>query len=88
MMLEHLLEILVCPETRTRLRLAEPDLLAALNDAIGRGQIVNQAGDVFTSPLECGLIREDGQVLYPVIDGIPILLMDEAIPLEQLAGGP
>ena len=29
-----------------------------------------------------GLVREDGDWLYPVRDDIPIMLIDEAIPLS------
>jgi uncharacterized protein YbaR (Trm112 family) len=32
-------------------------------------------------PLDAGLIREDGRVVYPVRNGIPVLLADEAIML-------
>ena len=39
-------------------------------------------------PLKRGVafwaMRQDGAVLYPIIDRIPVLLVDEAIPLEQL----
>ena len=30
------------------------------------------------------LVREDGVYMYPIRDDIPIMLIDEAIPLEQL----
>ena len=29
--------------------------------------------------LAAGLVREDGRVVYPIVDGIPLLLVDEAI---------
>ena len=29
--------------------------------------------------LPAALVREDGRVVYPIVDGIPLLLVDEAI---------
>jgi uncharacterized protein YbaR (Trm112 family) len=30
-------------------------------------------------------VREDDRIAYPIIEGIPHLLVDEGIPLEQVA---
>ncbi len=35
--------------------------------------------------IEEGLVREDGKVLYPVRDDIPVMLLDEAIRLDTLS---
>ena len=78
---QKLLEILVCPENHTALRLADDELLARLNEAIAAGKATNRAGRPVGEPLDAGLVREDGTLLYPVVDGIPALLVDEAIPL-------
>ena len=80
----ELLDILVCPETRTPVRMADDDLLAALNRAIESGRARNQRGDVLAEPVRAGLVREDGAVLYPIRDGIPIMLIDEAVPVGDL----
>ncbi len=37
----------------------------------------------FGPELTAGLIREDGQVVYPVTNGIPLLLPGEAISLTR-----
>ncbi len=81
---EDLLDILRCPENRTRLRLAEAELLTRVNTAVAERKIHNRVGTLVEQSLDGGLVREDNQVLYPIIDGLPVLLIDEAIPLDQL----
>jgi uncharacterized protein YbaR (Trm112 family) len=36
--------------------------------------------------LDGGLVREDKAIVYPIVRQIPILLVDEGIPLEQVRG--
>ena len=48
---------------------------------IAAGSVKNRAGEVVREPVEGGLVREDGRVVYPVREGIPIMLIDEAIAL-------
>jgi len=80
----ELLEILVCPENHTRLHPAEAELLRKLNAAIAAGNVRTRAGTRAEAEIHDGLVREDGQLLYVVRDGIPVMLVDEAIPLDQL----
>ena len=82
---QNLLEILVCPETKQPLRVADGDLLKKLNASIESGQVTNRGGEAVTAGLSEALVREDGDVLYPVRDDIPIMLIDESIPLPQQA---
>lgn len=84
MIAPQLLDILVCPETRSAVRPAAPDVLARVNAAVASGVLQNRGGSSVREPLDEGLLRDDGLVLYPVRDGIPIMLIDEAIPLETL----
>ena len=83
MVSKELLDILVCPETRQPLAQVSDDLIARLNAKIASGQLTNRAGQVVTNRLTGGLVRQDGQFLYPIVDDIPLMLVDEAIPLEQ-----
>ena len=77
----ELLEILVCPETKQPVKPAAADVLAKLNEEIGAGRVRNRGGQTVDRPVQEGLLREDGKVLYPVEDGIPVMLVDESIEL-------
>jgi uncharacterized protein YbaR (Trm112 family) len=74
MISSELLEILLCPETMQRLALAPAGLLQRLN-----GASVNDRSGKPVSALAAGLLREDGAVLYPIVNGIPDLLVDDSI---------
>ena len=84
MMNPELLDILVCPETKQPLKAAGADLLAKVNQAVEGGRLKSQGGDRVKDRIEEGLLREDGKVLYPVKDDIPVMLLDEAIRLDTL----
>ena len=79
---EELLAILACPETKEPVALAEEELIAELNSRIARREIKNRAGKTVEGKIDGGLVRADGAYLYPIQDEIPILLIDEAIPLR------
>jgi len=78
-----LLKILVCPENQASLTVASSDLIARVNGAIARGALKNKADATLQRPLSGGLVRADQAVLYPIIDEIPMMLVDEGIPLDQ-----
>lgn len=78
---EELLEILVCPESRQPLHPASREELDALNARAASGTLRNRGGEAVKGPLEEALVREDGRVLYPVDDGIPVMLIEESIEL-------
>lgn len=80
----ELLEILVCPETKQAVRPAEDDLVDRINGAIREGRVTNRGGETVEDTIDGGLVREDGGVLYPVRDDIPIMLIDEAIELDDI----
>lgn len=84
MISDETLKMLVCPVDRTPLSVADAALVGRVNAAIARGAIRNQAGRPVEKPLDGGLLTSDGQMLYPIVDRISILLADERIPLCQL----
>jgi len=81
---EELLKILVCPENKTPVSLAGDELVAKANAAIQARNLKNRAGETVEASIDGGLVREDGAYMYPIREDIPIMLIDEAIPLDQL----
>lgn len=81
---KRLLAILCCPVTHKGLSVARPDLLKKVNTAIGSGKVVNREGSTVDTILKEALVTDDSKLLYPVKDGIPVLLEAEGISLGQL----
>ena len=77
----ELLKILCCPETHQGLRVAEPALVGNLNQQIAAGGLKNRAGQPVKEKIDSGLVRADGKCVYPIRQDIPVMLVDEAIPL-------
>jgi len=74
-----LLHLLCCPESHQPLHLADATLLQSLNHQVAAGSLKNRAGHPFKNQLDGGLIREDKKVVYPIINKLPILLIEEGI---------
>lgn len=65
-------DVLVCPQTRKRLRLATEQELHALRQRQGLERV------------EGAYIRSDRAMAYPVMRGIPLLTEANAIPLRAV----
>ena len=85
MIAQDLLEILCCPETREDVALADAALVAKINARIAAGGVKNRGGQAVSEKIDAGLLRKDGKYLYPVRDDIPIMLVDEALPMAQFS---
>ncbi|MGB5164800.1 MAG: hypothetical protein WBN09_14580 [Woeseiaceae bacterium] len=81
---KRLLTILRCPTSNKALSLAKRDVLDTVNDAISKGTLKNRDGSKVEAALAEALVTDDGKLLYPVDDGIPVLLEGESVALEQL----
>lgn len=82
---KELLAILCCPETKQDVSLAGEPLIASLNARIQKGELKNKGGQPVKEPLDGGLLRADKKILYPIREDIPIMLIEEGIPLEGMA---
>lgn len=80
---KELLKILVCPQSHQTLVPASPDILSRINSAITKGTLTNKKGTVVTEPIQEGLVTQDGSVVYPVREDIPVMLIDESISLPD-----
>jgi uncharacterized protein YbaR (Trm112 family) len=80
---KRLLAILRCPVTHKGLSLLKKDKLERLNQAIRAGEVETLEGIALDTPLTEALVTDDGKRLYPVNDGIPVLLESESIHVER-----
>ena len=84
MLRPEILATLCCPEDHSTLALASDALIREINTVIRGGRLRNRGGQILEQSLDGGLTRADGELMYPIIEGIPVLVRDEAIPLAQL----
>ena len=82
---KRLLTILRCPATHKGLSVLKKDKLEKVNAAIAAGKLESHEGVKLVEPLVEALVTDDGKRVYPVDEGIPVLLEGESIHMEQLA---
>ena len=83
MIAQDLLAILCCPESKQDIRLLEPKFVENLNHRIEKGELKTKGGQSVTEKIDGGLLRNDGTVVYPIRDQIPIMLIEEGILVEK-----
>ncbi len=75
----RLLDILCCPITRRPLQRLDEATLQRLNAAIARGAIRNHGGIELREALDAALVTGEGDLVYPVQAGVPVLFEEECI---------
>jgi uncharacterized protein YbaR (Trm112 family) len=84
MLSDELLSILCCPETKQELTAADASWVAKINQKIEKRELKNRGGETIAQKIEGGLVRADKRYLYAVREDIPVMLIDEAIPLAGI----
>jgi uncharacterized protein YbaR (Trm112 family) len=83
-----LLAILRCPESLQKLSAAPAETVRCVESGRVAGRLRDRAGRAIGARIEAGLVREDGKVFFPIRNGIPVMLVDEAIGLDDDARSP
>jgi uncharacterized protein YbaR (Trm112 family) len=81
---DFLLKVLVCPESREPVALADDALVARINELIQDKMLRNRGGELVEDKAQGALVREDGRYAYLIRDDIPIMLIDEAVELADV----
>ena len=81
-----LLDILCCPVSKQPVFPLSEEKLATVNAAISAGQVTQADDTVVETPLGEGLITKNKQRIYRIDDGIPVMLEEESITVDQIDG--
>ena len=81
-----LLDILCCPVSKQAVFPLSEEKLATVNAAIAARQVIQADGTTVETPLDEGLITKNKQWIYRIDDGIPVMLEEESIAVDQIEG--
>lgn len=79
----EILSILQCPISKGALRLATAAELRTINERIRNSALRRPDGSLVETELTECLLCESAGLCYPIRDGLPVLLVDEAFDLPQ-----
>ena len=82
MITDDVLNLLVCPESKQRLRWADSAIVERLKNLSISGDLNTTSGSRVSGDFEAVLLREDGAVGYLVKGGIPILLVEQGVAIR------
>lgn len=72
-----------CPETGLDLERVDEETVELINQRIGAGELADAAGETVGNPVGGALRPRGRDFVYPVRDGIPVLLSEDRIPLPN-----
>lgn len=85
---KRLLDILCCPVTRQPLQVLSARQLERVRQAQQAGELRHADGSAAEDAIDGGLLTRDGKTIYPLVDGIPVMLADQAISTSQFEAFP
>mgnify|MGYP002781270469 CR=1 FL=1 len=81
-----LLDLLVCPATHQPLHRLDAAQRERINAAIAGGELTRCDGAIEKVALADALASRDGKRVYRIDDGIPVLLVDDALQTAGIDG--
>ncbi len=82
MIQKEIVEILCCPKTKQSVSPLSKEEVRDLNRKITQGKIKNRGGKRVKRNIDGALVTEDGKWAYPVRHHIPIMLIEDALPVK------
>ena len=80
------IQSICCLHTGSGLQLTNDQQRDRINRAIEAGAIANAMGDTIEHPIEHALVDIDFRFAYPIRQGIPTLIREEAITIDDKLG--
>ncbi len=80
----NLLEILRCPLTKQPLSILSQEKLDEINCLIETGQVCHTDGTTVENKIVAALITKNGNWVYRIDAGIPVMLHGQSIPMSDL----
>lgn len=81
---EKILSLLRCPNSGETLKIADADLIAALNQSILDGNVSNASGEAVSEVIDGGLINQSGTWMAPLYGRIIDLNPTDTIDIREL----
>lgn len=75
--------MLACPKSKLPLEEAPGEILERINKTISAGKAKTISGEEVTRPLAKAFWEKENRLLYPIRNGIPVLIYEKSIPVSK-----